>query len=68
MVLNKVDLAGDDRPAVGLTMFGVTTAWVQAVTRALAESFDCLVFHGTELENNRSRSLQALDCWPVGLT
>ncbi len=35
------------RPAVGLTMFGVTTACVQAVTKALEESYDCLVFHAT---------------------
>ncbi|WP_439366078.1 Tm-1-like ATP-binding domain-containing protein [Bradyrhizobium sp. DASA03005] len=47
MVLNKVGLACDDRPAIGLTMFGVTTPCVQAVTRALDKSFDCLVFHAT---------------------
>lgn len=47
MVLNKLNAAGDDRRAIGLTMFGVTTPCVQAVTRALEESFDCLVFHAT---------------------
>ncbi|WP_439406562.1 Tm-1-like ATP-binding domain-containing protein [Bradyrhizobium sp. DASA03076] len=47
MVLNKVDAAGDDRPAIGLTMFGVTTPCVQAVVRTLEKSFDCLVFHAT---------------------
>jgi uncharacterized protein (UPF0261 family) len=36
-----------DRPALGLTMFGVTTPCVQAVTRALEGSWDCLVFHAT---------------------
>lgn len=35
------------RPAVGLTMFGVTTPCVQGVTAALADRFDCLVFHAT---------------------
>jgi uncharacterized protein (UPF0261 family)/ABC-type branched-subunit amino acid transport system ATPase component len=35
------------RPAIGLTMFGVTTPCVQAVTRALEDRFDCLVFHAT---------------------
>jgi len=35
------------RPAVGLTMFGVTTACVQAVTKRLADEVDCLVFHAT---------------------
>ncbi|NEJ47445.1 Tm-1-like ATP-binding domain-containing protein, partial [Rhizobium leguminosarum] len=34
-----------DRPAVGLTMFGVTTPCVQAVTGQLGADFDCLVFH-----------------------
>jgi len=35
------------RPALGLTMFGVTTPCVQAVTKALGEEYDCLVFHAT---------------------
>ncbi|WP_085027653.1 Tm-1-like ATP-binding domain-containing protein [Ensifer aridi] len=48
MVLNKpAGAAADERPAVGLTMFGVTTPCVQAVTRALEAEFDCLVFHAT---------------------
>jgi uncharacterized protein (UPF0261 family) len=37
----------EDRPAVGLSMFGVTTPCVQAVTERLGERFDCLVFHAT---------------------
>ena len=36
-----------DKPAVGLTMFGVTTPCVQMVTKALEPDFDCLVFHAT---------------------
>ncbi|MEL6424931.1 MAG: ABC transporter permease [Pseudomonadota bacterium] len=36
-----------DRPAVGLTMFGVTTPCVQQVTAALEKDYDCLVFHAT---------------------
>jgi len=35
------------KPSVGLTMFGVTTACVQAVTKRLEDRFDCLVFHAT---------------------
>jgi uncharacterized protein (UPF0261 family)/ABC-type branched-subunit amino acid transport system ATPase component len=35
------------KPALGLTMFGVSTPCVQAVTRALADNYDCLVFHAT---------------------
>lgn len=37
----------DDKPAIGLTMFGVTTPCVQRVTAALAADYDCLVFHAT---------------------
>lgn len=36
-----------DLPAVGLTMFGVTTPCVQQVVAALQTEFDCLVFHAT---------------------
>ncbi|MEO6271411.1 MAG: Tm-1-like ATP-binding domain-containing protein [Lautropia sp.] len=39
--------AADLKPAIGLTMFGVTTPCVQAVARQLEDSFDCLVFHAT---------------------
>jgi uncharacterized protein (UPF0261 family)/ABC-type branched-subunit amino acid transport system ATPase component len=35
------------KPALGLTMFGVTTPCVQAVTKRLADDYDCLVFHAT---------------------
>jgi uncharacterized protein (UPF0261 family)/ABC-type branched-subunit amino acid transport system ATPase component len=37
----------DQLPAVGLTMFGVTTPCVQQVTAALKGKYDCLVFHAT---------------------
>ncbi|MBI5719090.1 MAG: ABC transporter permease [Burkholderiales bacterium] len=35
------------KPALGLTMFGVTTPCVQAVTKRLADTYDCFVFHAT---------------------
>ena len=35
------------RPAIGLTMFGVTTPCVQQVTKQLTSTHDCLVFHAT---------------------
>lgn len=35
------------KPAIGLTMFGVTTTCVQAVTKRLTDVYDCLVFHAT---------------------
>ncbi|MEP1614021.1 MAG: ABC transporter permease [Roseobacter sp.] len=37
----------EDKPAIGLTMFGVTTPCVQQVTAQLDEEYDCLVFHAT---------------------
>lgn len=37
----------DSRQALGLTMFGVTTACVTALTEALESDYDCLVFHAT---------------------
>jgi uncharacterized protein (UPF0261 family)/ABC-type branched-subunit amino acid transport system ATPase component len=37
----------ETKPAVGLTMFGLTTTCVQAVTKQLEERYDCLVFHAT---------------------
>jgi uncharacterized protein (UPF0261 family) len=36
-----------DRPAIGLTMFGVTTPCVTAVRKALEGRYDCLTFHAT---------------------
>jgi uncharacterized protein (UPF0261 family) len=37
----------DDRPLVGLTMFGVTTPLVTRLSRALEPDFEPLVFHAT---------------------
>jgi len=34
-------------PAVGLTMFGVTTPCVQQIAKALEPDWECLVFHAT---------------------
>jgi uncharacterized protein (UPF0261 family)/ABC-type branched-subunit amino acid transport system ATPase component len=35
------------KPALGLTMFGLTTACVQAVCKQLEAEYDCLIFHAT---------------------
>lgn len=40
-------LPGGDLPAIGLTMFGVTTNCVTAIAETLRDEFDCLVFHAT---------------------
>jgi uncharacterized protein (UPF0261 family) len=37
----------EGKPALGLTMFGLTTTCVQAVCKQLEEHYDCLVFHAT---------------------
>jgi uncharacterized protein (UPF0261 family) len=47
MVSHRREPSVQAKPTVGLTMFGVTTPCVQAVTRLLDERFDCLVFHAT---------------------
>ena len=49
MIAHRSDqrAASAAKPAIGLTMFGVTTPCVQMVQKALEERFDCLVFHAT---------------------
>ena len=39
--------AGEDKPAIGLTMFGVTTPCVDQIRARLEARYDCLVFHAT---------------------
>jgi len=45
------------RPALGITMFGVTTPCVQGITRQLEPEYDCLVFHAT---GTGGRAMEAL--------
>ena len=46
--MSRAGMAGDDgKPALGLTMFGVTTPCVTRVVETLGEEYDCLVFHAT---------------------
>ena len=47
MMLHRLPLETHERPAVGLSMFGVTTPCVQHLVRLLRPRFDCLVFHAT---------------------
>lgn len=49
--------AEDDKPPLGLTMFGVTTPGVQKVTGLLDADFECQVFHAT---GSGGRALEAL--------
>ncbi len=41
----QTDETTRQRPAIGLTMFGVTTICVQTVCAALEQTHDCIVFH-----------------------
>jgi uncharacterized protein (UPF0261 family) len=47
MVLGTGDVMPPERRAIGLSMFGVTTPCVQAVSTALESEYDCIVFHAT---------------------
>ena len=44
---NALHPAGSGRPAIGLTMFGVTTTAVTQIVERLGTGYDCLVFHAT---------------------
>lgn len=47
MIQSKQPAENDSRPAIGMTMFGVTTPCVQAVRDELKKDYDCIVFHAT---------------------
>ncbi len=51
--------AAPSKPAVGLTMFGVTTPAVQQVTEQLRDDYDCLVFHATGVGGRAMENLLA---------
>jgi len=42
-----VTTEAQSKPALGLTMFGLTTTCVQAVCKQLEAEYDCLIFHAT---------------------
>jgi uncharacterized protein (UPF0261 family) len=44
---NAPPTRSDGKPALGLTMFGVTTACVTQIVEKLKDNYDCLVFHAT---------------------
>jgi uncharacterized protein (UPF0261 family) len=47
MALNRVRASRQDKPGVGMTMFGVTTAAVTQVREAIEADFEPYVFHAT---------------------
>jgi uncharacterized protein (UPF0261 family)/ABC-type branched-subunit amino acid transport system ATPase component len=44
---SKKESVVEAKPALGLTMFGLTTPCVQAVCKQLETRYDCIVFHAT---------------------
>lgn len=50
---------GHDKPAIGLSMFGVTTPCVQAVRALLADGFDTQIFHANGPGGRTLESLAA---------
>ncbi len=47
MALNKVRQPKGDKPGIGMTMFGVTTACVTQIRQALEAEYEPYVFHAT---------------------
>ena len=47
MVKFNIPDADINKPAIGITMFGVTTPCVDIVRKKLRDKFDCIVFHAT---------------------
>ena len=47
MIAHPPAISATTKPAIGLTMFGVTTTCVQGVAKRLEAEYDCLVFHAT---------------------
>jgi uncharacterized protein (UPF0261 family)/ABC-type branched-subunit amino acid transport system ATPase component len=54
---DRTDPMRSDRPAMGLTMFGITTPCVNQLTTALEGQYECLVFHAT---GSGGRSMERL--------
>lgn len=59
MVSNRQEPEQDDRPALGLTMFGVTTPCVSQIVEQLGDRFECLVFHATGIGGQSMEKLAA---------
>lgn len=57
MISGSRPTVNNDKPTLGLTMFGVTTPGVQMVTGLLNADFECLVFHAT---GSGGRALETL--------
>jgi uncharacterized protein (UPF0261 family) len=47
MITRAIPRSEDLRPAIGLTMFGVTTPCITSIRESLDPDFECIVFHAT---------------------
>jgi uncharacterized protein (UPF0261 family) len=59
MIAHPPAISATSKPALGLTMFGVTTACVQGVVKRLEVDYDCLVFHATGVGGQSMEKLAA---------
>lgn len=57
MLRHPIEAGADAKPAVAVSMFGVTTPCVRRVTALLDEDYDCVVFHAN---GPGGRALEAL--------
>ena len=53
------DNTPDDKPVIGLTMFGVTTPCITQISEQLAEQYECMVFHATGIGGQSMEKLAA---------
>ncbi|MDR2326014.1 MAG: Tm-1-like ATP-binding domain-containing protein [Acidovorax sp.] len=59
MARGERDLTQDDKPAIGLTMFGVTTPCITEISARLQERYECMVFHATGIGGQSMEKLAA---------
>ena len=57
----RPSLAENDKPSLGLTMFGVTTPAVTSIVEQLKADYDCLVFHATGIGGRTMEKLADSD-------
>jgi len=59
MAAGARDETQDDKPAIGLTMFGVTTPCITQISELLGEHYECMVFHATGIGGQSMEKLAA---------
>ncbi|WP_370679915.1 Tm-1-like ATP-binding domain-containing protein [Comamonas sp. GB3 AK4-5] len=59
MARGERDQTQDDKPAIGLTMFGVTTPCITEISAQLQDRYECMVFHATGIGGQSMEKLAA---------